>query len=155
MQRMTNAEKDALSQLAKKLPIVYQFCEGDLNKFVLLLRKGIYPYEDMDSWEKFNETLLPDKKDFYSNLNLEYITDKNYAHAKKLWEVFEIKNRSEYHDFCVQCDTLLYADVFGNFRNKYIEIYKLDAAHFLSALGLAWEAFLKKNTGKIRVINRS
>ena len=76
----------------EKFPRMYQFCNGDLNKFVLLLRKGVYPYEYMDSWEKFNETSLPDKKAFYSKLNLEDITDKDYAHAQKVWEVFEIKD---------------------------------------------------------------
>ena len=69
---------------------MYQFCNGDLNKFVLLLRKGVYPYEYMDNWERFDETLLPDKKAFYSELNLEDITDKDYEHAQKVWEVFEI-----------------------------------------------------------------
>ena len=76
--------------LIKKLPSIHQFCNGNLNKFVLLLRKGVYPYEDMDSWEKFDETSLPDKKALYSNLNLEDISDEDYAHAQKVWDVFEI-----------------------------------------------------------------
>ena len=98
----------------------------------------------MDSWERFNETSLPDKKAFYSKLNSEDITDKDYAHAQKVWEVFEIKNQGEYHDLYVQCDTLLLADVFENFRDKCIEIYKLDPALFLFTPGLAWQAWLKK-----------
>ena len=81
-----------------KFPSIYQFCNGNLNKFVLLLRKGVYPYEDMDNWEKFDETTLPPKEDFYSELNLEGISDEDYAHAQKVWEVFEINNRGEYHD---------------------------------------------------------
>ena len=72
--------------LIKKFASAHQFCNGDLNKFVLLLRKDVYPYEYMDSWERFNETSLPDKKAFYSELNLEDITDKDYAHAQKVWE---------------------------------------------------------------------
>ena len=87
----------------------------------------------MDSWEKFNETSLPDIKAFYTKLNLQDITDKDYLHAQKVSEVFEIKDRDEYHDLYVQGDTLLLAEVFGNFRDKCIEIYKLDPAHFLSA----------------------
>ena len=90
----------------------------------------------MDSWEKFNETSLPDKEAFYSELNKEGITDENYAHAQKVWKAFEIKDIGEYHDLYVQCDTLLLADVFENFRDKCIKIYKLDPAHFLSAPGL-------------------
>ena len=92
------------------------------------------------------------KKAFYSNLNLEDITDKDYAHAQKVWEVFEIKDRGEYHDLYVQCDTLLLADVFENFRDKCIEIYKLDPAHFLSAPGLAWQAYLKKTWVKLELL---
>ena len=91
----------------------------------------------MDSWEKFNETKLPPKKDFYSNVNLENNSDKDYKHAQKVWETFEIKNFGEYHDLYVQCDTFLLADVFENFRNKCIEIYEFDPAHFLSAPRLA------------------
>ena len=119
-----------------------------------MLRKGVYPYEYMDSWETFNETSLSDKQDFYSELNLEDITDKDYAHAQKVWEVFEIKTLCEYHDFYVQCDTLLLEDVFENFRDKCIKIYELDPAHFVSAPGLAWQACLKINRSKIRITNR-
>ena len=67
----------------------------------MLLRKGVYPYEYMDSWEKFNETSLPDKEAFYSELNKESITDENYAYAQKVWTVFEMKNFGEYHDLYV------------------------------------------------------
>ena len=86
--------------------------------------------------KRLNETSLPDKIAFYSELNLEDITDKDYAHAQKVWELFEIKNLGEYHDLYVQCYTLLLADVFQNFRDKCIEIYGLDRTHFLSAPGL-------------------
>ena len=77
----------------------------------MLLRKGVYPYEYIDSWERFNEESLPDKEACYSKLNLEDITDKDYVHGHKVWEVFEIKNLGEYHDLYVKCDTLLLADV--------------------------------------------
>ena len=84
------------------------------------------------------------KKDFYSELNLEGISDEDYAHAQKVWEVMEINNCGEYHDLYVQSDTLLLADVFEKFRDKCIEIYGLDPSHFLSAPGLGWQACLKK-----------
>ena len=70
---------------------MYQFCQCDINKFVLLLRKGVYPYEYKDSWERFNEESLPDKKSFNSKLNLEDSTDEDYAHGQKIWKEFEIK----------------------------------------------------------------
>ena len=93
------------------------FCKGELNKCILLLRKGVYPYEDMDNWDKFDKATLPPKEAIYSKLNLEGISDADYAHAQNVWEVFGIKNRGEYHDLYVQSDTLLLADVFENFRN--------------------------------------
>ena len=123
-----------------------------MNKFILLLRKGVYPYEYLDSWERFKETSLLDKKAFYSELNLEDITDKDYAHAQKVFEEFKLKNLGDYHDLYVQSDTLLLADVFENFRNKCIEIYELDPAHFLSAPGLAWQACLKKTEVELEVL---
>ena len=111
---------------------------------VLLLRKGVYPYEYIDSWEKFNEISLPPKEAFCSELNLEDIKDEDYEHAQKVWEVFEIKNLGEYQDLYVQCDTLLLADIFENFMDKCIEIHELDPAYFLAAPRLAWKACLKK-----------
>ena len=80
----------------------------------------------MDSWEKFNETALPPEKDFYSNLNLENISDKDYVHAQKVWDIFRIKNIREYHDLYVKIDTLLLADIFENFRNMCLDIIELD-----------------------------
>ena len=129
-----------INEAIRSFLITYQFCNDDLNKSVLLLRKVVYPYEYMDSWERFNETSTPNKKAFYSELNLEDITDKDYAHAQKVWDVFEIKNQSEYHDLYVLRDTLLLANVFQNFRDKCIEIYRLDPDFFWSAPGLAWQA---------------
>ena len=115
--------KRPTTELKEKFPGIYQFCNGDLNKFVLLLRKGVYPYEYMDSWENFDENTLQPKEDFYSNLYLQDISDEDYRHAKKVWDVFEIKNLGEYHDVYVQSDTLLLSDVFENFRNMCLNIY--------------------------------
>ena len=88
----------------------------------------------------------------YSKLNLEDITDKDYAHAQKVFEEFKLKNLGDYHDLYVQSDTLLLADVFENFRNKCIEIYELDSAHFLFAPGLAWQACLKKTEIELELL---
>ena len=131
---------------------IYKFCDGDLNKLALLLRKGVYSYEDIDSWETFDETSLPDKEAFYSELKSEDITDENYEHAQKVREVFGIKNLGEYHDLHVQSDTLLIAHVFEGFRDKCVEIYELGSAHFLSATGLAWQSCLKKTKVKLELL---
>ena len=98
----------------------------------------------MDSWERFDETSLPNKEAFYSSLNMENITDVDYN-----------KNLGDYHDLYVQSETLLLADVFKNFRNKYMEIYELDPAHFLSAPGLAWQACLKKSEVKLELLTEN
>ena len=84
----------------------------------------------MDSWERFNETTLPNKKSFYSQLNLEDITNKDYVHAQKVFEELKLKNFGDCRDLYVQSDALLLADVFENFRNKCIEVCELDPAHF-------------------------
>ena len=118
----------------------------------MLLKKGVYPYEYMDSWENFDETTLSPKEGFYSNLNLEDIGDEDYAHAQKVWDVFEIKTLGEYHNLYAQSDTLLLADVLKNFRNKYLEIYELDAIYFVSAPGLAWQACFKKTGLKLELL---
>ena len=95
----------SISGLIKKFPNVYRFCDGNLDKFILLLRKGVYPYEYMDSWEKSDESSLPPKKAFYSKLDLEDISDKDYNHAQKVWYVFGIRNLGDYHNLYVQTDT--------------------------------------------------
>ena len=123
-----------------------------INKLVLLLRKGVYPLEYMDSWERFNETPLRPKKSFYSELNFEDISDKDYLHAHKVWEEFGIRNLGEYHDLYVQTGTSLLADVYEKFRDKCIEIYGLDPSYFLSAPGLAWQACLKKTKVKLELL---
>ena len=103
----------------------------------------------MDDREKFNETSLPGKEDFYSHLNMEDITDADYAHTKRVCKDFKIKNLGGHHDLYVPSDTLLLADVFENFQKMCLKIYELHPAKFLSVPGLAWQAALKKDKSKI------
>ena len=128
----------------KKLKNTCSFCNNDLNKFILLLRKGVCPYEYMDSWERFNETSLPSKKEFYSNLNMEDIDDIDYRHGNNVFNKFKSNNLGDYHDLYVQSDTSLLADVFENLRDMCLKEYELDPAHFVSLPGIAWQACLKK-----------
>ena len=79
-----------------------------------MLLRSCYPYDYIDEWEKFNETSLLEKEEFYSKPNLQHITDSDYMHAERVWKKFEIKNLSEYHDLYIESDTLLLADVFEN-----------------------------------------
>ena len=138
--------------LIKKFKNTYSFCDNDLNKFVLLLRKGVYPYEYMDSWERFSETSLPSKEDFYSNLNMEDISDIDYRHANNVFKEFKLENLGDYHDLYVQSNTLLLAYVFNNFRDMCIKEYELDPGHFLSLPGLAWQACLKKTNIELELL---
>ena len=123
-----------------------------INKFVLLLRKGVYPYEYADTWEKFSEISLPSKEDFYSNLNMEDISDIDYRHANNVFKIFKLENLGDYHNLYVQSDTLLLADVFNNFRDMCLKEYELDLAHFLSLPGLAWQACLKKTNIELELL---
>ena len=148
----SNISAKSVDNLIENFSRTYKFCNGNRNKFVLLLRKVVSPYEYMDSWERFNETSLPPKESFYSELNLEDISDKDYLHAQKVWDVFEIRNLGEYHDLYVQTDTSLLADVFEKIKDKCIDIYGLDPSYFLSAPGLAWQACLKKTKVKLDLL---
>ena len=141
-----------LQPLIDKFSNTYSLCDNDNERFVLLLRKGVYPYEYIDNWERFNETALPSKDAFYSNLNLEYINDKHYNHAKTVRNTFKIKNLGEYHDLYVESDTLLLSDVFEAFRKTCIKEYELDPCYFVSAPGLSWEACLKITNVKLELL---
>ena len=90
----------------------------------------LYPYDFMDSFEKFNQTELPTKDQFYSILNDQHITDDEYDHAKKVWKTFKIKTMGEYHDLYLGSDMLLLTDVFENFRKTCMQYYKLDPCHY-------------------------
>ena len=109
-------------------------------------------YEYVDSWERFNKTPLPDKEAFYSNLNMDDITDFDHRHAKRVLKNLTNKNLGDYHDLYVQSDTILLADVFENFRNMCIKVCELDPAYFLSAPGLAWQACLKETGVKLELL---
>ena len=144
-------DKNFNKELINRFSSTYKFCNEDINKFIFLLRKKVYPYEYMDSWKRFDETSLPNK-DFYSCLNMEDISDIDYIHAKRVFRELEMNSLGDYHDLYVQSDTLFLADIFGNFRNKCIETYELDPAYFLSAQGLTWQACLKKTEVELELL---
>ena len=140
------------TDLIKRFVSTHKFYNKDLNKFILLLRKGLYPYECMDSWERFNETSLPSKEDFYIYLNMKNIDDIDYRHGHNVFKRFELENLGQYHDLYVQSDTLLLADAFENFRDVCIKEYKLEPTHFLSLPGPAWQACLKKTNIELELL---
>ena len=93
--------------LIKKIKNTYSFYNNDINKFVSLLRKGVYPYEYVDNWERFSEISLPNKEDFYNNLNMEDINDIDYRHANNVFKRFELENLGQYHGLYVQSDIII------------------------------------------------
>ena len=118
----------------------------------LIKRKGVYPYEYMDSIERFKENKLPPKESFYSSLNDKNISDEDYAHAKNVWDVFEMEYLEDYHNLYNKTDVLLLADMFENFRDICMRNYKLDPAHYLTAPGLSWDACLKMTGVKLELL---
>ena len=134
-------------KLQKRFENTFKFSNND-NKFYFLLRKRVYSYEYMDDWEKFKKITLLEKGEFYSNLNMDDITDADYMHGKIFCKDFEMKNLGEYHDLYLRSPTLPLADAFENFRKMCLKVYELDPAKFLSAPGLVWQAALKKDRTK-------
>ena len=145
-------EKEFNKELLERFSNTYEFCDNDLNTFLILLRKGVYPYEYMDGWDRFNEKVLPDKDSFYSNLTMEDISKTDYAHANNVFKKFNINNLGEYHDLYVRGDTLLLEDIFENFRQSCLKNYELDPAHFVSLPGLARQACLKKTNVELELL---
>ena len=135
----------SLDKLASNLPreaFKYTSKQYKGKKLDLMVRKEVYPYDYMDSFDKFNEK-LPSKEDFYSILNDEHISNKDYQHAQTVWKTFKLKTMGEYHNLYLKTDILLLADVFENFRRTCLEYYKLDPCHYFTSPGLSWDAMLK------------
>ena len=143
-----------LEKLVSNLPIKslkYTSQKFKGKKLDLMARKGVYPYDYMDSFDKFNEK-LPTKEEFYSVLNNQHISDEDYKHAQNVWNTFSLKNMGEYHDLYLKSDVLLLADVFENFRKTCLEYYKLDPCHYFTSPGLSWDAMLKMTNIKLELM---
>ncbi|XP_068720593.1 uncharacterized protein [Montipora capricornis] len=160
-------------RLTEKIPVIFHNLRGYDSHFImqeigeivkehkytnkkgkeldLMSQKGVYPYDFMDSFDKFNEK-LPPKEEFYSILNDEHITDDLYKHAQNVWNTFNLKNMGEYHDLYLKSDILLLADVFENFRKTCLQYYKLDPCHYFTSPGLSWDAMLKMTDIKLELM---
>ena len=119
---------------------------------LLLLGKGIFPYDWFNRFKKLNATQLPPKEAFYSKLNDTDISEDDYQHAQKVWEAFEMKPMRDYHDLYLESDVLLLADVFENFRDVCVNNYGLDPAWYYTAPGQAWDATLKLTGVKLELL---
>ncbi|XP_036150881.1 uncharacterized protein LOC118648637 [Monomorium pharaonis] len=119
------------------------FSDLDDEDFELLTRKGVFPYEYLDSVDRLNDTELPSREAFYSSLTGEEVSEDDHKHAVMVWERFNIRNLGEYSDLYLKTDVLLLADVFEKFRENSIESYGLDPAHYYTLPGYTWDAMLK------------
>ena len=144
----------SLDKLLSNLPkddLIYTSKVFKGNRLNLMSQKGVYPYDFMDSFEKFNQRELPTKDQFHSILNNQHITHDEYDHANKVWNTFMIKTMGEYHDLYLVSNVLLLTDVFENFR-KTMQYYKLDPCHYFTSPGLSWDAMLKMTNIKLELM---
>ena len=150
--KFINSSLDKLVSNLPKEAFKYTSEEFTGKKLSLMSQKGVYPYDFMDSFEKFNQMELPAKKQFYSILNDQHITNDEYDHARKVWKTFNIKTMGEYHDLCLKSDMLLLADVFESFRKTCLQYYKLDPCHYFTSPGLSWDTMLKMTNFKLELM---
>ena len=109
---MASSLDSLMSNLVKGERKLIGFEDYSEEQCELLIRKGIYLFEYMSSWDKFTETELPPKEAFYSNLNMSNISDDDYQHTQKAWKAFSIRNFGEYHNLYLKTDVILLANVF-------------------------------------------
>ena len=150
----------SLEKLAKATPkeafIRMRDLHGeDPEKMDLLLRKGVYPYEYMDSFNRFEEDSLPPREKFYSSLSGAGVTAEEYEHARTVWDQFNCTTLRDYHDLYLMSDVYLLADVFENFRTTAIATYSLDPANYYTLPGFAWSALLKVTNIQLDLISDS
>ena len=119
----------------------------------LLKRKGVFPYEYMTDFTKLGETSLPPREAFHSQLNDSNISDKDYDHAQNVWKTLDCKTMKNYHDLYLKTDVLLLADVMTEFRKTCKKTYGLDALHYYTSPGLAWDAMLKYTEVELDLIS--
>ncbi|PKK65417.1 hypothetical protein RhiirC2_715563 [Rhizophagus irregularis] len=123
-----------------------------IDKIKLLFRKGVFPYDWTNAWEKFDRTSLPPKKDFYSLLSQQNISKEDYEHAQKVWKIFEMKNFGEYHDLYLETDVLLLADVFMNYIIMCLKNDGLDLSHYVSAPGMFNDSLYKSSGAELKLM---
>ena len=121
-------------------------------QYDLLTRKGVYPYEYVNSWDRFEETQFPPISAFHSNLNMSSISEEDYQHAQRVWKEFGIHNLRDYHDLYLRTDVVLLANVYEAFTDTCLKHYKLDPVHFYTSPWLAWKACLKHTGIKLELL---
>ena len=161
---LVNSSLDKLFKNLSDEDFKYLVEEFDSENLEPLKQKDDYPYDYMNSFEKFNEEKLPARKYFYSSTKDEKLGDdnkisdghisvKDYLTCEKIWDKFEMKNMGDYHDHYLKKDVLLLADVFEKFIDTCLKYYGLDPCHYFSSPGLSWDAMLKMTVVKLEKIS--
>ncbi|XP_037921377.1 uncharacterized protein LOC119658182 [Hermetia illucens] len=115
---------------------------GDSEKLSLLTRKGVFPYEYINSWDRLNETSLPSREKFFNKMSNTECKEADYQHALNVWKQFNCGVMWDYLELYLKTDVLLLTDVFENFRNVCKNIYGLDPCQYYTTPGLSWDAML-------------
>ena len=148
-----NSSLDKLVKTLNDKDFKYLNEEFSAEQLKLVKEKGIYPYEYMNSFKRFNEDKLPDKSKFFSSLRDCGINEKEYNRAINVWKVFKIKDLGQYHDLYLKTDVLLLCDIFEKFVKTCLNYYNLDPCHYFSSPGLSWDAMLKMTKIKLELIS--
>ena len=119
---------------------------------IYYVKKGLYPYEEIDTDSKFDEIGLPPTSAFYEKLKQKELIGEEYEHCKHVYDKLIGKTFYDYHLAYVRCDVLLLADIFETFRETCMSYYELDPLNYISAPGLAWDALLLKTKIKLDLI---
>ncbi|CAJ0634281.1 10391_t:CDS:2 [Entrophospora sp. SA101] len=160
---------DSFQHMSMGLDKLVECMNGNLEKFPLtkkhfadkgysleqikfLFRKGVFPYDWTNSWDKFKKTALPRRKDFYSLLNQQNISKADYTYAQEVWQKFEMKTFGEYHDLYLETDVLLLADVFMNYTIMCLKDDGLDPSHYVLAPGMFNDSLYKSSGAEIKLL---
>eukprot|EP00102_Acyrthosiphon_pisum_P012564 XP_008181781.2 PREDICTED: uncharacterized protein LOC103309046 [Acyrthosiphon pisum] len=145
--------------------LVINLAKGDKSKFRetgkifnstdmdLVTRKGVYPYEYTDGWEKLDENILPRKEDFYNTLTETDLCDEDYEYAKRVWDHFNFNTLGEYSDWYMKVDVMLLCDVFENFRDLCLDTYGLDPNYYYTAPGMSFDCMLKYTKVQLQLLS--
>ena len=155
-----NGSLDTLASNLEDNDFKHLTLEFGIDKLEILKRNDAYPYELVDSYEKFKHPSLPEKKYFYSSLKDSkrdrsngHISDEQYQHLQNVWDTFKFNTFEDFHDHYLKKDVLLLVDSFEKFISTYLKYYGLDPCHYLSAPGLSWDAMLKMTKIEVEKIS--
>jgi hypothetical protein len=123
------------------------------NDMPLVTRKGVYPYEYTDSWDKLSETSLPERSEFFSTLTEKHVKVAEHEHAIRVWDHFDCSTLGDYSDLYLKIDVLLLADVFENFRDICMQTYNIDPAYYFTAPGFSFDCMLKYTSAELELLS--